>query len=273
MKLFGLENYSLFAGPSAGLPAAVRRVCTAASMGIVGAGLLLPVLPAYSLEFPSTGDRGAPSRTASGGTRSDRCQLPKGTRLSAMVPSNNVSTFAGEQASLWIHTPAELSGEPAELFVKNAQTQEVVYQQQFPLAALEASRIVEIRLPASDADGKPLISSNQDYFWELAVICDVSDRARDHVVQGFVHNVEMSEPAAAAIASLSLSQQAAQYAAAEVWQETLDIALQLRAEDASFLSELLDSVGLSALSGEAVSATPLVVPFLASSEASLLAND
>jgi hypothetical protein len=221
----------------------------------IGVTILLPALPGYSLEFPSTGDRGAPSRTGSGGSRGDRCQLPEGTRMSALMPHNNVSTFTGERASLWLHVPIELSEQPAEIFVSNPQTHEVVYQQQLLLPKLDTAGIIQLDLPAAKADGTPLLAADQDYFWEFATICDASDRSRDHVVQGFVHRLEASETLSDDLDDLSelpLPQQAQQYAAAEIWQQTLDIASTLKLTDSTLWSQLLTSVGLETLANEPV---------------------
>jgi hypothetical protein len=212
------------------------------------ASLLLTALPSYSLEFPASGDRGAPARTGSGGTRGDRCHLPRDTAMSALMPLNNVSTFTGEQASFWLHVPAELSEKTAEIFVSNPQTHEVVYQRQMLLPAMTAASIIKLNLPASKADGTPLLAPDQDYFWEFATICDASDRSRDHVVQGFVHRVEATLPDGSA----QLVQQAEQYAAAEIWQQTLEAASTLKATDSTLWSQLLTSVGLEALIDEPV---------------------
>ncbi len=213
-------------------------------LAIASTSLLLTALPSYSLEFPTTGDRGAPARTGSGGSRGDRCQLPRGTRMSALMPLNNINTFTGEQASFWIHVPVELSEKPAEIFVSNPQTHEVVFQRQFVFPLITTAGIIKVDLPVTKANGTALLAAEQDYFWELATICDASDRSRDHVVQGFIHRIEASETLSGELSQLPLSQQAEQYAAAEIWQQTLESAAALKAVDSTLWSQLLMSVGL-----------------------------
>ena len=221
--------------------------------------LLLPVLPAYSLEFPTTGDRGAPERTQSGGRRDDLCQLPEEKSVRAIVPYNNVSTFSGQQASLWLHVPAEIGRKEAEVFVQNPETFEVVYQKSFFLSDIEETGLIQVNLPSLDDEGEPLLSEEQDYFWEFAVICDASDRSRDHVAQGFIQRVENAAAAnrrdtsvadTRAGTSAGLRQQAEAYAEAGLWQETLAIAAQLRETEPAVWSQLLSSVGLSAFVNE-----------------------
>lgn len=211
--------------------------------------LLASALPAHSLEFPTTSDRGAPARTQSGGRRDDLCQLDAEKHMKALVPSNNVSTFAGDQASFWLRVPAEVSQKEAEIFVQHPETFEVVYQAQLLLADIHETGFVQVNLPAVDASGNPLLAAGQNYFWEFAIICDASDRSRDHVAQGFVHRVETGAPLAAN-ANASDLQQAEAYAAAGIWQETLAIAAQLRATEPTVWSQLLASVNLASLADE-----------------------
>lgn len=211
--------------------------------------LPLSMLPGYSLEFPIASDRGAPSRTESGGTRGDRCQLPVSNRISALVPRNNISTFTGPQASFWLRVPAELSQKRAEIFVQNPETFEIIYQKQFVLADLETG-IAKIDLPDTNAQGTPLLAVEQDYFWEFAVICDLGDRTRDHIVQGFVQRLETTENFDREMANLTAQQQAEKYAEAGIWQETLALTSQMRASEPALWSQLLTSVGLDFLVNE-----------------------
>jgi hypothetical protein len=226
------------------------------SLATVLTSLILAAPPSYSLEFPPTGSRGAPARTGSGGTRGDLCQLPAGQHLSALMPLNNVSTFTGEQASFWLHVPVELSETTAEIFVNHPQTDEVVYQQPLLLPKMDSDSIVKIDLPATNGDGTPLLAPSQNYFWEFAAICDAADRSRDHVVQGFVHRLETGALPGDLFA-LPLMQQAEQYAAAGIWQQTLETALMLKASDPTPWLQLLSSVELGGLANEPVMAGPM----------------
>ena len=233
----------------------------------VGLSLLLALttvvlaLPGQALEFPQTGDRGAPERTSGGGTRGDRCAADIDNSIQALIPKNNVSTFAEPQAKLWLYVPAELTTYTAEVFVKHPDTHEIVYEQQTALPKLERDGLIELTLPAASADGAPLLADNQDYFWEFAIICDVNDRTRDRFIQGFLHKVaddtalqarleeaaSKVDPEPASPSELAIEM----YAGAALWQEALSLALSLAIDTNSaqqhYWGELLDSVGLSAL--------------------------
>ena len=218
---------------------------------------LLATLPGQALEFPQTSDRGAPERTSGGGTRGDRCAADIDNPIQALVPKNNVSTFAEPQAKLWLHIPADLSKHTAEVFIKNPTTHEIIYEQQTALPKLENDGLIEIQLPATNADGSPLLADNQDYFWEFAIICDAADRTRDRFTQGFLHKITNDKVLEAQLEEIFRNLESASggpdamavemYAAAKLWQETLSMAMRTISYRQHYLSELLTSVDLAEL--------------------------
>lgn len=213
---------------------------------------LLVVLPSQALEFPQTGDRGAPSRTSGGGTRGDRCNADTDDLIRAIVPQNNVSTFAEPQAKLWLHLPAELTTRTAEVFVKQAETHEIVYEYQTSLLKLEQDGLIELILPASRADGSPLLADEQDYLWEFAIICDANDRTRDRYAQGLLHKVSDDDALKERLGlgmeetpfSMPGSLLVEKYAGAELWQEALQISIQYNRSKPHYWESLVTSVGL-----------------------------
>lgn len=222
------------------------------SFSLVSLTLLLSVSlvpPSYGLDFPDTGDRGAPSSTAGGGTRGGWCDLESAwwdeTSLFALVPKNNVSTFAGDQASLWIHLGPIFSQKRAEIFVQHAQTREVVYRQELTLEAFDYNHVMQIDLPAIQQEsGEPLLNKNEEYSWEFAVICDEGDRARDYYINGLMQPVEPDAALSAQLATANSEVKAELYANAGIWQETMMLAQELSDSQPDLLTELLASVGL-----------------------------
>lgn len=210
-------------------------------------------LPSYALEFPDTGDRGAPGRTAGGGTRGGLCEGGDWMQqsINALVPNNNVHTFVGDQASLLVHLASGFEGKHAEIYVQDIRTHTAVYQEQMPLSDLGEmgyeGGIIQVDIPALTADGDPLLAVNQDYFWEFAIICNPNDRTQDYTVQGVMTRLELSEELSTLLAISPAAQQAELYAEAGVWQETLGIAKSLIPTDNQLWTELLDSVGLAPL--------------------------
>lgn len=223
------------------------------SFSLVSLTLLLSVSlapPSYSLDFPDTGDRGAPSSTAGGGTRGGWCDAGSAwwdeTSLFALVPKNNVSTFVGDKASLWIHLGPIFSQKRAELFVQHAQTKEVVYRQELTLGAFDSNLIMQLDLPAIQQEsGEPLLNKNEEYSWEFAVICDSGDRARDYYINGLMQPVEADAALSAQLANADSAEVKAElYANAGIWQETMMLAQELSESQPDLLTALLASVGL-----------------------------
>lgn len=211
-------------------------------------------LAAQAIDFPDTGDRGAPSTTAGGGTRGGWCEGEMAwsdDALIPMVPKNNVSTFTGEQASLWIAAAPEFSHKNAEIFVRNMQTNETVYVEVANLGDL-TEEMVHVELPALNDEGEPLLEADQTYFWEFAVICNQSAREQDYYVRGLMQPVETSAQLAEQLESAdTMEEKAALYASEGIWQETLAIGIELnQSEKPEVLAELLTSVGLDTLLSE-----------------------
>lgn len=231
------------------MPAILRALLFGLSLASVATLGAWSALPIWALEFPPTTDRGAPSRTVGAGQRgNDTCsvstdQLP----LMALVPPNNVSTLAGDQAVLFLNLPA--GQQSAELFIKNHVTNQVVSNQAISLSG-EAG-IAQISL---EADLEP----DTPYFWEFAIICDPQDRTKDNHVSGWVTRLSvepgMEQPLAETNDPLI---QAERYADAMLWQETLMLAASLRSQSPEPWTTLLTSVGLESLA---------TVPFVALAE-------
>ncbi|MEM6452976.1 MAG: DUF928 domain-containing protein [Cyanobacteria bacterium P01_D01_bin.105] len=217
--------------------------------------------PTQAVEFPDAGDRGAPSRTAGGGTRGEWCEGGEWSEWSAraLVPSNNVSTFSSEQASLWLHVSESFNNKTAEIYVKDTVSHEAVYEQQIELDNLYDDSIVQVDLPELNDAGMPLLKTERDYYWEFSIICDPGNRVQDYVVQGLLQRVEADAGLMATIRESSPVQQLEEYASAGLWQETLQTAALLKENQPHLWIELLSSVGLSRLAAEtAVSESPNV---------------
>lgn len=222
---------------------------------VVLAANIAGIVPAQALEFPDTGDRGAPSTTAGGGTRSGWCEdddiaraQGHDTMLTALVPKNNVITFAGEQASVWMYGTAGINQQSAEIFIQHADTREVVYQEQVVIEGLEAGGLIRVDLPTVKPSGEALLAQDQMYSWEFAVICSSGDRALDYHINGMLQPVELDAKLTSQIETASPEEQAELYASAGIWQETLILAEQLSGSMPTLLPELLTSVGLEELS-------------------------
>lgn len=242
---------SVFSRPVFGIK---RWIAGTSPLVMLLANVVAP-LPSYALEFPDTGDRGAPERTAGGGTRGGLCEGGDWMQqsINALVPNNNVHTFAGEQASLLVHLADGFEEKSAEIYVQDIRTQTAIYQEQMSLDALAEvggeeygyGSIIQVNIPAISADGELLLAINQDYFWEFAIICNPNDRTQDYIVQGLMTRQQLSAEFSELLAEQPAEHQAELYAEAGLWQETLAIAQSLRPTNTQLWTVLLDSVGLA----------------------------
>ncbi|MFK8183336.1 MAG: DUF928 domain-containing protein [Phormidesmis sp.] len=208
--------------------------------------------PAQAVEFPDAGDRGAPSRTAGGGTRGEWCEGNEWSEWSAraLVPSNNVSTFSSEQASLWLHVSESFNNKTAEIYIQDVANNEAIYEQQIELTGLYENSLVKVDLPELTAVGTPLLEPGQEYYWDFSIICDPNNRAQDYVTQGLLHRVEADAELIETLNAASPLQQLEEYASAGLWQETLQTAALLKDEQPHLWIDLLSSVGLGMLTEE-----------------------
>ncbi|MEO0520746.1 MAG: DUF928 domain-containing protein [Cyanobacteria bacterium P01_A01_bin.116] len=232
----------------------VKKWAAGMSPVVLLAAQLMAPMPGYSVEFPDAGDRGAPSRTAGGGTRGGLCEGGDwmAQSIRALVPNNNVSTFVGDRASLWIYVADGFAQKTAEIYVQDPRTRQVVHQKQLSLAALGDGGILQLELPATDAEGAPLLEKEQNYFWEFAIICNPDDRTQDYIVRGFINQMDVSSQLSDALATAAPEEQLALYAKAEIWQETVSLAIAQKASNPQLWKTLLASVGL-----ESLAASPL----------------
>lgn len=208
------------------------------------------LLPAQAVEFPDAGDRGAPSRTTGGGTRGEWCEdnsLWTNWNTRALVPINNVSTFSEKQATLWLHVGKNFEGRVAEIYVKDAENDAFVYEQQLTIENLGEDNLVAVTLPEQAESGASLLETGKEYLWEFSIICDANNRANDYVVQGLFHRVEQDQSLAMSLTNATPTEQLEQYASAGLWQEALRIAVGLKEEQPQLWSSLLASVELGEL--------------------------
>lgn len=199
-----------------------------------------------ALEFPETSDRGAPSRTAGGATRGETCISPSvQPNLTALLPNNSLATTYAVNGnlptSLFFYVPDSPIRE-AELYVVDSLGEEV-YSKTLTLPA--AAGIVQVTIP----QGADLFEADQLYYWDFAIVCDAEDPESNVLVGGGIQRAEASDELLAALTAAGDDPlaQAQVYAEAGAWQEALALAAQLRNENPQPWTDLLESVALDAV--------------------------
>ncbi|MBD2181941.1 DUF928 domain-containing protein [Planktothrix sp. FACHB-1355] len=198
-----------------------------------------------SLEFPPADDRGAPERSAGGGTRGPSCVESGVLPVTALMPTrDNVGTTASTNPTLFFYVPKTIA-KSAEFVVVDEQGKEV-YLSSFPLAA--TGGIVKVHIPQSAS-----LQVGKDFVWQFALICDGSDRSKDQFVRGTIRPIELSSDLKQKLQQASSPlEQAKLFAEARIWNETLAIVAELRNTYPTEWEQLLKSVGLEALAAEPI---------------------
>ena len=213
-----------------------------------------------ALEFPPADDRGAPSRSAGGGTRGPSCIDGGSLPLTALMPTrDNVGTTATTNPTLFLYVPKN-NAKSAELVVVDDRGQEV-YANKFPLTS--SGGILKINVPhvASLQVGK-------NYVWQFALICDAEDRSQDRFVRGEIRPIELSSDLKQKLQQASSPLEKAKlFAGAKIWNETLSIVADLRTTYPAEWQQLLKSVGLESLAEQ-----PIFESFQADSSQLILGN-
>ena len=227
-----------------------RRVGAMVSPLLIVAGTILTLTPSYAVEFPPSGGRGAPARTAGGGMRGDSCSAAEQGNLTVLTPPNNTNTFVGDEVKLLFYVP-EVTNRTAEIYVEDPETFDVVYEASFPLD--NTPGIVAVSFPAVNQTTGEALVTGVDYPWEFAIVCNPSDRAIDLAVSGLIQPMELSTAVAEELETLALPndvpslQSAEVHANAGIWQETVTQLAALRCSSESNWVELLTSVDLEEL--------------------------
>lgn len=228
--------------------------------------LTVAATPSYGLEFPTTSDRGAPSRGPALATRGDICLDPKlKPSLTSLVPQNAIATSLGTDPTiplaLWFYIP-ETRATAAELVVFN-EFGEDLYDHIVsldPQSLAETGGVISIALPTQE--NALTFTDDQPHYWEFSLICDPQDRNEDVIVGGALQQLA-PDPALlsqlAAVDADDLLGQAELYAAAGAWQETIALAAALRPQSPEVWNQLLVSVGLETIGAASLGKRPVSV--------------
>ncbi|ACB51595.1 DUF928-containing protein [Crocosphaera subtropica ATCC 51142] len=215
-------------------------------------GVSFPLLPTLSspllnrsilsLNFPDTGDRGAPKKSAGGGTRSDdeTCLTNEENEppLVVLMPNReNKGKTASDTPTFYGYIPTTTATQ-GEFVLVDADNNEVYYTQ-FPLPSTPG--IIKLEIP------KTVALKPGSYNWSLMVICDSRYRNRDKYVEGSLEYVDLAQGLENENQAQPSLEKAQVYADASLWFETLDTLAQIKEENPQEWQELLTSVGLEML--------------------------
>lgn len=215
-----------------------------------------------SLEFPPSQDRGAPLQTGGGGSRllepppqvrlrgggnrafnATECVNSDTMPLTPLMPTrSNLGKTINSNPSLFFYVP-KTTAKKVEFVLVDEQKNEI-YRTLSNLK--ETGGILQLKLPQTVA-----LEVGQNYYWELALVCNSFNRRQDKYVQGTVIRTQLNESQ-----ETQLTQQteplkrASIYAENEIWIETLETLAAIRSSQSEEWKALLESVGLSAIADQ-----------------------
>jgi hypothetical protein len=182
-----------------------------------------PLLLSQSFNPP---DRGAPERTAEGGTRGCGTYRRGQKPLTALTPRNAMPLTLAENPTFYWYVPS--SGPQTLEFelVEGDNEENVVYQSKIQILQ---GGIISHSLPLNEST---ILDPGKSYHWYLKMVCDASDRTGDIVVDGWIERIEADESIALELKKAeTLSNRAAIYAREGIWHDALSTLAQLRQDN------------------------------------------
>lgn len=215
---------------------------------------LLPVLGALGgtgmspaiASFDPPPDQGSPVGTAGGGSRpAQSACFPQSQNLSgltALSPTTYVGLTTRDRPTVWVFLPPTIA-QTAELSLFDAQGRGI-YQTIVPLSS--TNPLMRFAFPAT----APALSSQQPYYWTVALICNQNQRTDDWIIGGWIRQQLPDPQLQRQLATAKGIDQVKLYAEAGFWYDALETLLQFQqayphdAALGSTWANLLQSIGL-----------------------------
>ena len=194
-------------------------------------------------------DYGLPTHRRDGGSRgnNDSCVSNSHSSLVALIPEEKVGINASASPKLFFYVPKVKEQKILEFVLRNDQDK-LIYETFF---TTEGEGIVSVEIP-SDVRAN-LIKKDTNYHWYLSMICNLEERSRDLVVEGWMRQSTINTAVKRELENAEAIVKAQLYHEEGFWFD----ALSVLAENYQFeveksvvrakWSELLKSVGLEEL--------------------------
>lgn len=199
-----------------------------------------------SIKFPPPSGRGAPARTAGGGTRNGEVKCTEGKiPLTALMPTRqNVDITISANPTFFIYVP-QTTAKQAEFVIVDEQGNDI-YVGEFNIPAEPG--IMQINLP-SDVS----LEIGKYNTWMFSLNCNPKERAEDEFVQGLIMRTDISAEAKNSLENSATPVEKAKiYASQEIWNETLTNLVSVKDLYPESWKELLESVRLEMLINEPI---------------------
>jgi hypothetical protein len=213
-------------------------------------------LAALAQEYTPPPNLGLPARREGGGTRGCWRSEPGAAsdiRLTAIVPAENSGYTLEAYPTFFIYVPPSYAEQAAAAeFIFSDEQDNEIYRATFQTT--NKSGVLSLSLPANM--NLPPLEIGRNYRWSFSLVCDLSDRSADIVVDSWIQRIEPTPELTATLQTTTLEQRPALYAQSSIWYDALTSLAQLSRQSGGFLpnsqwTNLLNSVGLEHISREA----------------------
>lgn len=167
---------------------------------------------------PREGQEAPEGGTSPGGTRNPCAQAEPPLTLLLPITSDRdgIAVYrkgltTDSHPTFFVYIP-ETSARTAEFTLRN-EDQSYTYNQIFTLP--ERSGIARLKLPKD----KPSLEVNENYLWQVAIICNPDDRGDDIFAQGRLRRIEA--PLQLLAQATTTLERAAVYGKAGIWHDTV----------------------------------------------------
>ncbi len=200
---------------------------------------------AVSFEPPN---KDKPLATSGGASRGGQCMANMNNSevtITPILPAMNQRLTVASHPTFFVHVP-HTSAQKVFLNIQD-ENEEDSYQTVLPISG--QSGIISVTLPQE----APPLKMGKNYQWSLALMCEDRLKPDSPIVMGSVTRVQPKMQLSEKLNGMAQIEQAALYAEAGIWYETIATLAQLRQEQPgnsnllSIWEEVLSSVGLDSL--------------------------
>jgi hypothetical protein len=195
---------------------------------------------------------GRPANREGGATRGEDC-LPPDRKFTALVPPSGKTLTAEAYPRFFWYLP-KTSATGVE-FILTDQNNKEIYSTSYLLAknlvGNEGGKILNLQLP--DVAGIAPLEIGREYQWNVALICDPTDRSADVILKATIVVVALDPNLSSSLSSATAEEKIVLYADNRLWNETLETLQELirtNPDDANLQeawAQLFDSVGLNSI--------------------------
>ena len=194
-------------------------------------------------------DYGLPTHRRDGGSRgnSDSCVSNSNSSLVALIPEETVGINTSASPKLFFYVPKVKQQKTLEFVLRNEQD-ELIYETFF---TTESEGIVSVNIPADVRANS--IKKDTNYHWYLSMICNLEERSRDIVVEGWMRQSTINTAIKQELENADSIAKAQLYHEEGFWFDALSVLAENYKSEAekpmvrAKWSELLKSVGLEEL--------------------------